>query len=89
MHGRISGGFCRGVNMAVELFHLCLVHIDLHAAKHIYDIGDNFKIYGHIMLNIQIQAGIQHTDGLLRAAKRECAVRLMEIRRVFCLYIRV
>ena len=80
MDGGISGGFCRRVDVMVDIFQLCGVHLDLHAAEHIDHICHDLEVYRDEVLNVQIQTGIQHTDRLLRAADGKGTVRLMEVR---------
>ena len=69
-NGRIAfSGLLRGFHtIVVHVLDLCVGQGDIQAAQKV-DHGDQrIKIYGGIVCDIQIQAGIQHGNGLFRAS---------------------
>ena len=60
MYRRIPGRFRCRINVMIDVFELCIVDIDVYASEHVNDVCHNLEIYRDVMLDIQIQAGIEH-----------------------------
>lgn len=50
------------------MFNLSVIYINVDTTQQIYCLGQCSEVYADIVLNIQVQVRVQHTDCLCRTA---------------------
>ena len=64
----ILGNLSRFVHIGVDILPLIVLYIDVNAAQGVDGLDQGHKIYADIILDIQIQVGVQHFHSLLGSA---------------------
>ena len=66
--GKIFGFQIQSREIVVDFMHLIFCNRQIHAAKGVHDFRHLEKVYGNIVLNIQVKILIQRFNGQLRPA---------------------
>ena len=66
---RLYTGYLGGLNnIVIQMFNLCIIYIDINAAHQVNRLRQCRKIHTDIILDIQVQVRVQHTDRLCRTS---------------------